>query len=133
MIARSYDENNAAFHKYGARGIGVCDEWRTSYLVFETWALQSGYKEGLYLDRKDNYKGYAPCNCRFITQALSNRNRRPLKGNTSGVSGVSLDRRNNKYRVSFRADGKQVWLGYHEKLEDAIKIRKDMELKYWNE
>jgi len=55
----------------------VCEEWRTNYLVFKEWALTNGYSEGLTLDRIDNYGGYSPTNCRWLS--LSDNASRPRK------------------------------------------------------
>jgi len=64
------------FNNYIENGITVCDEWDKSYTAFRDWALKNGYKEGLQIDRIDNNKGYAPDNCRFVTniENVNNRN-----------------------------------------------------------
>ena len=61
---------------YGARGIRVCDEWKTGSKLFKEWALANGYKEDLTIDRINVDGNYEPSNCRWITQAEQNRNRR---------------------------------------------------------
>lgn len=60
---------------YGARGISVCKEW-ADWGTFEKWALIHGYAKGLTLDRRDNNEGYSPENCRWVTSAIQNRNKR---------------------------------------------------------
>lgn len=60
---------------YVERGINVCDEWRDNFLAFREWALANGYRDGLTIDRVDNYGDYCPENCRFATMAEQNRNR----------------------------------------------------------
>ena len=60
---------------YVERGIKVCDEWRDNFLAFREWALANGYRDGLTVDRIDNYGDYCPENCRFATMAEQNRNR----------------------------------------------------------
>jgi hypothetical protein len=76
MKSRCHSPNDQAFSRYGARGIFVCDEWRTSLEAFELWANGAGYNDELQLDRKDNDKGYSPENCRWVSCRENNRNRR---------------------------------------------------------
>jgi hypothetical protein len=67
-----YGEKNK---HYKGKGIKVCDEWASSYLVFREWALANGYKKGLSLDRIDGNKNYEPSNCRFVTMEVQQNNR----------------------------------------------------------
>lgn len=68
-----------AYKWYGARGIMVCEKWRTSYPSFAKWAKTHGYSETLTLDRIDPNGGYSPDNCRFVSNADQQRNRRSNK------------------------------------------------------
>lgn len=45
MKQRCQNPADAGYNRYGARGIKVCKEWR-SFEVFNTWAMENGYKEG---------------------------------------------------------------------------------------
>jgi len=65
--ARCYNKKNPKYHRYGGRGITVCDEWLNSYIDFKDWALNNGYADGLSIDRIDNNGNYKPSNCTFIT------------------------------------------------------------------
>ena len=65
------------FKYWAGRGIKVCEEWENSFESFRDWALGNGYKDNLTLDRIDNDKGYSPDNCRWVTKAEQNKNRRP--------------------------------------------------------
>lgn len=76
MISRCYNPNNKRYKDYGGRGITICDEWRNSYEEFKTWAISSGYKEGLSIDRENNNLGYSPLNCRWVTRKVQQNNTR---------------------------------------------------------
>lgn len=75
MIKRCYDKSNIAYYKYGAKGIGVCEDWRNNYQTFKSWALSHGYRDDLTIDRINNDKGYSPDNCRWATLKEQNNHR----------------------------------------------------------
>ena len=75
-LRRCNDTRDPDYHRYGARGIEMCEEWTDHPKAFVEWALANGYRHGLYLDRKDSDGPYSPANCRFVTPSESSRNRR---------------------------------------------------------
>lgn len=75
MRRRCYDPKFICYRYYGAKGIKVCDEWRTCYEAFQTWALAHGWKKNLTLDRIDCNGDYEPANCRWLTPAEQSCNR----------------------------------------------------------
>ncbi len=75
MRSRCLSQSNPAFPDYGARGIDICEEWM-DFKNFRDWALFNGYSSTLTIDRINNDAGYSPANCRFITLAENQRNRR---------------------------------------------------------
>lgn len=87
MLNRCYLENNVNYHLYGAKGIGVCDEWKVG---FEAWweDMQHGYDDHLTLGRIDSSKDYSKENCRWETTLQQSQNIRKMKSNTSGKTGV---------------------------------------------
>jgi len=72
---RCNNNNSADYHRYGERGIMVCEEWENDYTLFKKWALNNGWVEGLMIDRIDNNGNYTTDNCRFITSVVSAHNR----------------------------------------------------------
>lgn len=73
---RCLEPSDKQYAKYGGRGIGVSEDWQTSFQSFYEWAIESGWKEGLQVDRIDNEKGYSPMNCRITTAKKNSNNRR---------------------------------------------------------
>ena len=69
--ARCYNEKNIAYYRYGGRGITICDEWLKDPPSFFKWALLSGWRKGLEIDRKENDLGYSPDNCQIVTHLIN--------------------------------------------------------------
>ena len=79
MKRRCYSDNEASYQYYKARGIVVCKDWLSDYGQFESWALASGYKDELTLDRINNDGNYEPSNCRWVDMKQQNRNKGGVK------------------------------------------------------
>jgi hypothetical protein len=75
MRRRCLDKKAKDFIYYGGRGISFCKEW-DNYAVFYAWAIMSGYRKNLTLDRVNNDGDYSPSNCRWTTRKVQARNTR---------------------------------------------------------
>ena len=75
MKQRCNNPKHIQYADYGGRGIKVCSEWN-DFKRFYEWAISNGYKETLFIDRKDNNKGYSPENCHWVTKVENNNNKR---------------------------------------------------------
>lgn len=76
---RCYNKNSISYKNYGGRGITMDDEWATNYESFYNWAMRSGYKRGLQIDRKNVDGNYCEENCRFVNLEVQANNKRNIK------------------------------------------------------
>lgn len=74
MKDRCYLQSSKHFDRYGGRGIKICKEWKSNYVVFKEWALQNGYNDTLSIERKNIDKDYEPSNCCWIPLSMQNKN-----------------------------------------------------------
>jgi len=128
MKGRCYNPSRYNYHKYGGRGIKVCERWFNLYDnfyedMFPTW------KEGLQLDRIENNGNYEPGNCRWSTRREQQLNRNPY--NKTGVKGVK--KHYNRFIAELH-DGKiKRYLGSFKTIEEANEAYQKARKEYGQE
>lgn len=73
------------------------------------------------------------CNLRIVTTQQNNINHKVRKDSKSGVSGVFFDKDKKLWRAVISLNRKHIHLGYFENIDDAIRVRKMAEEKYFGD
>jgi hypothetical protein len=80
MKSRCLNPNDKSYHRYGGRGITVCDEWldfANFYKdMYTKWLFMSRIRKNISLDRVNNNGSYCKENCRWATPVQQADNRR---------------------------------------------------------
>jgi hypothetical protein len=79
--------------------------------------------------KKDNRK----INLNIVTRSENLMNASLKTSNTSGITGVEFRKDSKKWRARICINGKTLNLGCFEDKEDAIRARKEAEIKYYGE
>ena len=116
MLQRCHNQSNRAFATYGARGIFVCNRWRSFDAFHADMCIPV---KGMSIDRIDNDGPYSPENCRWATRVEQNRNRPSWCITVGGVSLMDVWTARAHQSVSYRNFRKRLRLrGWS--LEDAL-------------
>ena len=95
------------------------------------WLMYHGEFPHNYIDHIDrNPSNNRLENLRISSPLHNQRNRNISSNNTSGTSGVHLEKRSGKYRARIKILGKDKHLGLFKLKEDAVSARKEAEREY---
>ncbi len=125
MKARCECETNSAYKKYGALGVKVCAEWRSS---FESFLSDVGPRPGdrMTLDRINPFGDYEPGNCRWATPEEQARNKRKTPG-VFGIQGIYWNRHLGVFQVRSTPGQRARQLGVTKDFFEACCLRKSFE------
>jgi hypothetical protein len=81
------------------------------------------------LNRLDNRR----VNLRMVTKSQNMMNRDIISSNTSGCTGVHYNSKNGLWVARIGVNYKRIVLGSYSDINEAIKVRKEAEIKYFGE
>ena len=105
---------------------------RTKQGIIEMHRFIMNFPKGKYVDHiNHNTLDNRKCNLRICNNADNLRNGKIRTNNKSGYNGICFDKNRNKWLVGIKVNYKRIFLGRYDKIEDAIKARKEAEEKYF--
>lgn len=129
MVERCTNQKYRYYHEYGGRGIKICDRWKSFANFISDMGEKPSPKHSI--DRIDVDGNYEPSNCKWSSQSEQCKNRRTQKSNKSGTTGVYYSNNEKRWIAQITHLGNRIRLGRFKNKNDAIKSRKEAELKYW--
>lgn len=134
-----YDKIKDYCWYYNQRGYVVARGKNGENAVYLHIIIMSPVPDGMIVDHKkhpprnekkvDNRKS----NLEIKTASQNNINSSMYLNNTSGTKGVSWNKRFQKWMAYIQVDKKRMHLGYFDNKNDAIRTRKEAEIKYFGE
>lgn len=119
MRARCLDQTHKLFHRYGGRGISICDSWNS----FPVFLSDMGTKpDGSTIGRIDNDLGYSKGNCRWESKKSQERNKSTTRWIEHDGERKSLTEWCEIYRLPFHVVHYRLRAGWN--VERALKTPK---------
>lgn len=112
---------------------GVYTTVRIHRLVMETFGIRPESDEMLVVDHiNQNKLDNRLSNLRWLTVSQNGMNSKIWRTNTLGVKGVYYFKHRDKYHALIHVNGVRINLGYYNTLEEATRVRREAELKYYS-
>lgn len=118
IMDRVFNYNCSSYHRYGGRGITVCERWLDINNFIED--MYPTFEEGLSIDRIDSDGNYEPSNCRWANDSIQGHNKklsRIKNGKTSKYRGVHRDA--YSFRACVYVENVKINLGSFKSEDDA--------------
>ena len=113
----------------GYRLIGIGGRSYTAHrlaFLYVTGEFPTEQVDHINRNRSDNrWKNIRPA-----SNLDNSRNKKRLSRNTSGATGVSFIKANQKWRATIGVKYKEIYLGYYETFDEALIARKSAERQY---
>jgi len=114
---RTENKNHKSYADYGGRGIKICDEWR-DFSTFLKWSTDSGYSQGLEIDRIDNDGDYSPENCQWVRRIENANNKRNNRWITHNGKTRTMAQWARIFNLNYKLLHKHLSRGYS--FEEAV-------------
>lgn len=132
MLQRCSDPNRSDYHRYGERGITVCQRWKESFQNFyddliSSIGLRPSPKHSI--DRIDNDGNYEPGNLKWSTKQEQANNRR----SNSSITCWGRTQTEMQWERETGIDRRQIHrriFEYHWNKEDALTLKPDNHRRY---
>lgn len=126
---------------YDKRGYVTSSIYRDndSYMVYLHRIVMEPIDDGLEVDHKNhpprnNHKiDNRKSNLELVTRSENRMNASLHSNNKSGVTGVCWQKKNEKWKAYIGVNGVQIILGLFDDKDEAIRIRKQAEIKYYGD
>lgn len=128
LIQRTTNPKNPGYDYYGGRGITVCERWKD----FANFIADMGPRPDprMSIERRDNDRGYEPDNCKWASPSEQMRNSGMRTNNTSGATGVVLDKQSGRWHAQIHILGKNISCGTYVEFEEALAARQRANVEY---
>lgn len=128
--SRTLHQHDSTRRWYHDKGVKVCKAWLESFTQF--YKDMGECPDGYTLDRIDPNGDYCKDNCRWASNEMQSINKGMFRNNTSGVKGVTFDKKNKKWKAYIYSNNEFIYLGLYEDIEEAKQVRLEAEKTVWS-